>query len=442
MQFFNHSNSEVEYIKDILRTTYIPTVRMFNTDSTAQPAPTVSAIWGGSSSIKELTVSELSSHANEEDRAKVFADESIVLNNTIQVGVTNKTTGEVTPKYVGKYTFGTWYKNLTTNYISNKSYYDYNLHENFGRYLRAYRDYYQVDVMNFYNCFSNRYINSFSLPFTSYTEDLPTYDDNYRIVAFPILYDTTYHMMFSQNTVGKVTIQAIYFTGDVPIARAEGSVTNPITYSTNVNQDFYFCIGSKTPVSEIDSSTITDEGEIQSLERLRLSKQRLLYILVQFPQEVSGPIVVMEQPKFTYAINNELLNLSPYETEQVAFSDTLLEYITGNAITMATRPGTSVKKIQEIISSDEFLKKFGVGGVNLIGSDIENYTLASGVFDIGMQKIIYKALFNYGVPKEESISGNKIITYPLGQERLPNFMGFVDKNVEKALLSFWADFGK
>ena len=156
---------------------------------------------------------------------------------------------------------------------------------------------------------------------------------------------------------------------------------------------------------------------------------------MQFPQEVSGPIVVLEQPKFTYAINNELLSLSPYETEQVAFSDTLLEYITGNAITNATHPGTSVKTIQNIISSDEFYTRFGVGGSKLIGSDIENYSLTSGVFDLGMQHIIYKALFSYGVPTTDATSTT---VYSNGMEKIPNFMGFVDKNVEKILLSFWA----
>ena len=161
----------------------------------------------------------------------------------------------------------------------------------------------------------------------------------------------------------------------------------------------------------------------------------MLYVIVPFPQEVSGPIVVLEQPKFTYAINNELLSLSSYETEQVAFSDTLLEYITGNAITNATHPGTSIKNIQNILSSDEFCTRYGVGGSKLIGSDIENYSFASGVFDLGMQHIIYKALFNYGVPISNESS---TATYPNGIEKIPNFMGFVDKNVEKILLSFWA----
>ena len=393
---------------------------------------TVTTIWGGGSSKEEQTVTQVSSRVTDSEKAKVFGGESIILNNTIQIGV--EVDEFATPKYVGKYTFGEWYKNITTNYISNKSYYDYNLHENFGRFLRAYRDYYQVDVMNFYNCFSNRYINSFSLPFTDYTVDTTPYNDKYRLVAFPVLYDTIYHVLFSQMVVGEVKIQAVYFSNDVPISRAEGSEQYPLTYSTYVNKDFYFCIGSKTRIAD-DGFEVENEEELVQLEKSRLSKQRLLYVIMQFPQEVSGPIVVLEQPKFTYAINNELLNVSPYETEQVAFSDTLLEYITGNAITNATHPGTSVKTIQNIISSNEFYTRFGVGGSKLIGSDIENYSLTSGVFDLGMQHIIYKALFSYGVPTTNATS---TAVYPNGMEKIPNFMGFVDKNVEKILLSFWA----
>ena len=375
MQYFNHSNSEVEYIKDKLRTEYIPTVRFFNTEVTMQPPPTTSKVWtGGNIPPTIATLNNLPT---------IYDGETIIKNNTIQVGVDDS--GNT--KYIGRYEFGKWVKNITTNYVSNKSYYDSNLHENLGRYLRAYRDYYKIDVMNFYNCFSNRYINTFLLPFVDYTQELVSFDDNYKLVAFPIMYDTVYHIIFNSNAVGNVTFQAIYFNGDVPIRAAEiiqrGGKDAAITYTENVNKDVYVCIGSETNLIDGNANT-------------RLTRQRLLYLFMQFPSNVDGQIVVIEQPKFTYAVNNELLNIPINISEQVAFSDTLLEYITGSVISPATEIGENVKRIQRKLLQNNFYKSYLVGGPSYVGAEIPNYKFSSGVFDDGMHQIIYKAFFDVG----------------------------------------------
>ena len=388
MQYFNYSNSEVEYIKDKLRTEYIPTVRFFNTDVTMQPPPTKSRVWTGGNTPP--TISTL------DNMPIVYPGETIIKNNTIQIGVSdnNKT------KYIGRCEFGKWHKNITTNYVSNKSYYDSDLHENFGRYLRAYRDYYKIDVMNFYNCFSNRYINTFLLPFVDYSQQLVPFDDNYKLVAFPIMYDTVYHIIFNATAVGKVTFQAIYFNGEVPIRAAEiisrggggVQVTNSaVTYTETVNKDVYVCIGSETDTYG-DIATSLGEDNVET----RLSKQRLLYLFMQFSSSVDGQIVVLEQPKFTYAINNELLNLSIGENEQVAFSDTLLEYITGSVVSPATEIGENVERIQNKLLQNNFYKTYLVGGPSYVGVEIPNYKFSKGVFDDGMHQIIYKAFFDVG----------------------------------------------
>ena len=375
MQYFNHSNSEVEYIKDKLRTEYIPTVRFFNTDVTMQPPPTMSKVWTGGNIPPTI--------ATLDNVPTIYRGETIIKNNTIQIGIDDS--GNT--KYIGRYEFGKWVKNITTNYVSNKSYYDSNLHENLGRYLRAYRDYYKIDVMNFYNCFSNRYINTFLLPFVDYTQELVTFDDNYKLAAFPIMYDTVYHIVFNSNAVGNVTFQAVYFNGDVPICAAEtiqrGEKDVAITYTESVNNDVYVCIGSSTDL--IDGSVET-----------RLTKQRLLYLFMQFSSNVDGQIVVLEQPKFTYAINNELLNIPINISEQVAFSDTLLEYLTGSVISPATEIGENVARIQRKLIQSNFYKTYLVGGPSYIGAETPNYKFSSGVFDGGMHQIIYKAFFDAG----------------------------------------------
>ena len=68
-----------------------------------------------------------------------------------------------------------------------------------------------------------------------------------------------------------------------------------------------------------------------------------------------------------------------------------------------------------------------------MGADVPNYKFANGIFDEGMQKIIYKAFFNVGIP--ETIEGTSKTFYPKGYEKIPNFIGLVDKNVEDLIMA-------
>ena len=493
MQYFNRSNSEVDFIKDKLRTEYIPTVRVFNSETNIQPESKTS------SSSTEVDSKNLISN---EHNYRYFNHENIIYNNTIQV-CEGDDSGEksATPKYIKRYDFGKFYPNITTNFISNKNYYNSDLHEYLGRYLRAYRDFYGIDVMNFYNCFSNRFISSYILPINFYeipyslTTKNPNPDvisDNekvklglggnrgnsqYKLVAFPILFDTEYIVKFYTNNVEEVQYQAVWFNGETPLGAVEvdtdkldrddsGNIIyssiSPKIYSEQMTSTFTICIGSKSATEIYYKDNIDNKGnysrgdlvvDYDSDKTIKnaLSKQSNLYIFMSFPSSFSSPIVVLEQPKFTYALNNELLNLSLIENEQVAFSDTLLEYLTGEAITPADDIHKNVYRIQQKLLQNNFYKKYGVGGPNYVGVDIPNYKFSNGIFDEGMHQIIYKAFFDAGVAKIEEtyedeegkefkvlkpvIDGTEKSFYPKGYNIIPNFIGYVDKNVEDLIMA-------
>ena len=457
MQYFNQSNSEVEYIKDILHSTYIPTVRIFNADVVTQPQPQ-------SSQMAEGRTTEIVSYGNESD---FFDKETIIYNKTIQVAQSLKS-GEMFTKnsrYIEPYVFGKWYKNITTNFITNKDYYDFELHERLGRYLRAYRDYYRVDVMNLYNCFSNRFITSYSLPIPLKPDignneirslSLPPYNSDYKLTAFPILWDTEYTIKFCSQLVGNVTLQAVYFSGNYPLYAAETEthevngydVESPVTYTQGISNEFTIKIGSR-------KGNDTDD-----VVKSRLCKQNLLYLFMQFPAEITSPIIVIEQPKFTFAVNSSLLNVDDSETQQVAFSDTLLEYLTGSAITYETTIGEPIHNIQNIILSNNFYNIYGVGGPDYAGVDVANgYKFPAGVFDDVLHEIIYKAFFKEYIRDSNGkiiqtvydVNANgETVSYGIGtkeyQEKVnefirngnitpvPDFMGFITKDVEPRIL--------
>ena len=486
MQYFNTSNSEVDFIKDKLRSEYVPTVRMFNSEVNIQPE------FKTSSSSDEIDSENVISNEN---NYQFFDGENIIYNDTIQVCKENNSE-KVNHKYVKRYDFGKFYPNITTNFISNKNYYSSELHEYLGRYLRAYRDYYKIDVMNFYNCFSNRFISSYTLPILLYempyslttkAPNSPAISDNekvklglggnknnlqYKLVAFPILFDTKYTVKFYTPSITEVQYQAVWFNGESPLGAVEvnqnkegfdvteSNTWEPKIYTEQMSSTFTICIGSKDAVDIQYSESETEDGSynqgdlvLNFNEEKALSKQRNLYIFMMFPSDISAPIVVIEQPKFTYALNNELLELPQTEKEQVAFSDVLLEYLTGAVITSADTIHKNVHRIQQKIMQNNFFNKYGVGGPNYANNvDIPNYKFANGIFDEGMHQLIYKAFFDAGVAKikdgeiedEEGnkrpilkpvLDGTEGAFYPKGYDKIPNFIGYVDKNVEDLIMA-------
>ena len=75
MQYFNRSNGEVDFIKDKLRSEYIPTVRIFSSDYNIQPEPKAS-FYSLDTEPRNLI--------SEENNYQFFNNENIIYNNTIQ----------------------------------------------------------------------------------------------------------------------------------------------------------------------------------------------------------------------------------------------------------------------------------------------------------------------------------------------------------------------
>lgn len=373
MQLFNVNTEEASYISNLLKTNYIPTVPLFNSEMNL----------GGSS----LPI-------------YIPSKETFILDSTLQINITGRPlTGFPIAvndtHYLSPYVFGKRYPNITSNYISNKRYYDTDLHEYLGRYLRAYRDYYNVDVMNFYNCFSNRFITNYSLPITfNLDSDLAgikfsAYDSRYKVIAFPIEWDREYTIKFYDNNISNIGYQAVYFNGSEPLGYVD---SNKITTIGSGSDPTIFKIKV-----ELNNSTLSPSEE--TLNR-RLHLKNLLYLFIRFPSIIEGPIVVLEQPTFTRAINNSLLNLDRNIDYQIAFSDRLLEYLTRNVICPSDPIKQNIHLIQKVverITPSRYVLKEHV----------------PGTFDLDLQKAVYYYFYN--------------------KEGIQDFIGFIDKDVEKKL---------
>lgn len=373
MQLFNVNTEEASYISNLLKTNYIPTVPLFNSETNI-----------GDSVLSVYIPSK-----------ETFILDSTLQLNTADSPLTEFPTTTSNARYISPYTFGKYYPNITSNYISNKRYYDTDLHEYLGRYLRAYRDYYNVDVMNFYNCFSNRFITNYSLPITfNLDSDLAgikfsAYDSRYKVIAFPIEWDREYTIKFYDNNISNIGYQAVYFNGSEPLGYVD---SNKITTIGSGSDPTIFKIKV-----ELNNSTLSLSEE--TLNR-RLHLKNLLYLFIRFPSIIKGPIVVLEQPTFTRAINNSLLNLDRNIDYQIAFSDRLLEYLTRNVICPSDPIKQNIHLIQKVverITPSRYVLKEHV----------------PGTFDLDLQKAVYYYFYN--------------------KEGIQDFIGFIDKDVEKKL---------
>lgn len=373
MQLFNVNTEEASYISNLLKTNYIPTVPLFNSEMNL-----------GDSVLPVYIPSK-----------ETFILDSTLQLNTADSPLTEFPTTTSSARYISPYTFGKYYPNITSNYISNKRYYDTDLHEYLGRYLRAYRDYYNVDVMNFYNCFSNRFITNYSLPITfNLDSDLAgikfsAYDSRYKVIAFPIEWDREYTIKFYDNNISNIGYQAVYFNGSEPLGYVD---SNKITTIGSGSDPTIFKIKV-----ELNNSTLSPSEE--TLNR-RLHLKNLLYLFIRFPSIIEGPIVVLEQPTFTRAINNSLLDLDRNIDYQIAFSDRLLEYLTRNVICPSDPIKQNIHLIQKVverITPSRYVLKEHV----------------PGTFDLDLQKAVYYYFYN--------------------KEGIQDFIGFIDKDVEKKL---------
>lgn len=80
-------------------------------------------------------------------------------------------------------------------YHSKYNYYDSDTHEKLGELLRAYKGIQNLNLMPFYNCFSNRYISGLKVGVSSLSNKLEVYqsrDTSIKTALIPIKYNTDY----------------------------------------------------------------------------------------------------------------------------------------------------------------------------------------------------------------------------------------------------------
>lgn len=391
LQKYYTNTIQGKFIKELLRSTYIPTVPIYKLgDSLIQGMTYIS----GGYIVKAKK-------------------------NTTDINFPTSLTDSNYFEILEPYVLGKQYRGITSNFVSNSSTYDSETHKQLGNYLRAIRDLYNINLMPFYNCFSGNYNDNIRIDTEhkqiKYSQQIVR--DGYKVMLVPIKFNQTYTIYLNSSLpiiLGSIyyddkyvlnetqlldndLIQPTYASMDQPIyyrINKVGSTESnndpnadiinnyltlliqvPSAYSSNV----VVLEGEYKPLSYVDIKVIKDEFDNEKIQPNTVT-EKLCETIVDFTNENSWTNQNIErlfpiEPFLTHTIG----------TQNYAFSSRLVEYLLQNVITDVDFISDNIERVQQYCSSDKSAELNGI-------KYTEGYI--KGVWDIHLQKYIYDLVTN------------------------------------------------
>lgn len=306
------------------------------------------------------------------------------------------------------YVFGKEYVGLTTRYKSNTNSYDSNTHYYLGLYLRLLKGFYKVDLMPFYNCFTNQYSTDVAYDLSCYSEKdsssfyvgrfvakyCSTFPENSRILSVPIRFGESYTIAVECPT--RVEMVPCFVDDNGLIQQQTELLHKCISWRFNKDSsEVKNYVKSVTRFSEPEifhSPVIpyeledTSSGELISTYTLH-AYEKYLRLLIKLPEDCDSSIVVLRgvykniKPYADKVINTsqeDVINASKIEKttksfytdfsmylndnlytnlsllrmndrNTYAFSNRLVEYLCNNVITSNEKLRNNIKLIEESV---------------------------------------------------------------------------------------------
>ena len=346
------------------------------------------------------------------------------------------------PKF---YTYGQKILNYTKNLKINSNVYDSYTHEYLGDYLRFQRDYYGLNLMSLYNCFSNRACDKLNLKWYLDSKEVTfnTNDANYKIYMLPVKLFQTYTIAIDSSQPIELCC-GIY--GDYQDSREKFNNIPKYTYKkishSIFSQPFIFDLLDYNNNNEKLNTLVESLNENEKIELAQNECDLKLFIKV--PINNTSTIVVLEgnyigwndrsetwvernnKKYFEVNSNKSVLNLdfinndteinliSPLQllqfntNEQHPFADRLIEYLIGNAITNTDEEiYDNVRRAQKALYDNNYDSN---------GNNKHNYRIkVPGAWDYEMNKLFYEYMTSRNLDFETD----------------HDLLGYVDKDVEK-----------
>lgn len=395
---YNDNSIETKFIKNLLASTYVPTVPFWKVGQPVVP---------GSLYVTKNYILKVRDYAELE---------SAGIRSYYPTSETDTTYFSSIEQYIP----GKFYKGVTTNYVSNTSIYDSMTHYFLGLYLRFLRDVKGIDLMSYYNCWDGTF--SDRLRIVKHTTDLGTafdivnnntISDNKRVFVVPIRFDTPYTIYF--NSSAPITITSLFYNKNRPIP-------NTTTYNT---KEINYCSFSQ-PIKYMADSTSAAWGQIVYGEYLSL--------VIQVPSNVSSNLVVIEgdmkkqlglDGKLSQTIYGDSIETLKHVEEYCEcypsilnsistpkpFSDKLLGHLLLNTIDTEETIDKNIERVQKYITSE-----------NSLTFNKMRYTAnyIKGVWNDTMRLFLYD-----------------IATKTPRNPQVMDTLGYVDKDTESIIMRGW-----
>lgn len=256
----------------------------------------------------------------------------------------------------------------TETFTSNNIYYDTNTHEYLGKYLKYYESLYDINLFPFYNCFSYRTADDFSLSSTIVNNNrklkINSYSDtNTKIYLIKVDFNTTYTIAI--NSVTPLIIKPLLYNQLGIIKGDYNKVIESFNYSEN---DFIY----KNSTMFTRPFTVN----IPTSNTTLIDNEKSLYLAIQLSKNVNSTITVLRGDytnKVEHIINLEdnlveynkifsdrplskLSLLSISDDEQYAYSNRLIEYLLDNVVTPFDVYGEDFERIYNLLKLDTKIK--------------------------------------------------------------------------------------
>lgn len=323
---------------------------------------------------------------------------------------------------VGFYDPTKYSRGINSKFVSNNISYDSSTHKWLGKYLRFVRDYYNIDLMPFYNCFCGEFIKNVDI---NQSGDLvsSTVDDGHKIFIVPIDIDQVYTLCIDEAcgvefTYGFYTPKGLVYV-----------------YPNDSEEDVFKGVYNKLTSCSFSTPVIINKvtDVISNAKKLQYISlyEKYLHLFIKIPKSNNSSIVVLEKDIRNPSVegltcnskkvtgepipervknNSSNYNLYPLQLSPLgllqwndhntyAFSNRLIEYL-----------------LSSVITSNETI----IGNIELVQRKLPpNISFVPGVWNDAMKDNFYSQRMS----SVTSIKGKPSVDYN----------GFIDKDTEYLL---------
>ncbi len=323
--------------------------------------------------------------------------------------------------------------NYTKTFQVKNNIYDYYTHEYLGNFLRFFRDYYGLNLMSLYNCFSDKLCSNLNLSFDlgDKTITFSSRDENFKVYMLPVKLHQKYTIAIDSNAPVELCC-GVY--GAYLDTRHAAKVLSKITYqkigSTNFNQPFiYNKLATNTlTMEDIDILNLAqDEADLRLFIKVPINNKSSIVVLegdyLGYNDSLYEPSTEIlhqnrmatnffegrsEDPNYTYEYLDDR-KFKPISKLQLLmmntgtsypFADRLIEYLSENAVTKLDKLPDNIKRAQVVLTAAKY------------SDNTKKYVPDTyGLWDNKLTIYIYDAVMNNSRHTYQSEAKHDIIGY-------------------------------